>query len=101
MYTHAYSYMVMLVVCIFIYIPMYMYTHRDICCSSHSVVSSSLRPHGLWPPQLLCPWDFPGKNTGVGCHFLFQYIYKYRYICVYIYICLHICECVMCVWNVT
>ena len=23
-------------------------------------------------PQLLCPWDFPGKNTGVGCHFLLQ-----------------------------
>ena len=27
-----------------------------------------LRPHGLWPARLLCPWDFPGKNTGVGCH---------------------------------
>ena len=24
------------------------------------------------PGRLLCPWDFPGKNTGVGCHFLFQ-----------------------------
>ena len=23
-------------------------------------------------PRLLCPWDFPGKNTGVGCHFLLQ-----------------------------
>ena len=23
----------------------------------------------------LCPWDFPGKNTGVGCHFLFQGIF--------------------------
>ena len=30
-----------------------------------SVVSNSLRPHGLWPTRLLCPWDFPGKNTGV------------------------------------
>ena len=29
-----------------------------------------LRPFGLWPTMLLCPWDFPGKNTGVGCHFL-------------------------------
>ena len=30
------------------------------------------RPHGLSPIRLLCPWDFPGKNTGVGCHFLLQ-----------------------------
>ena len=29
-----------------------------------------LQPHGLQPARLLCPWDFPGKNTGVGCHFL-------------------------------
>ena len=26
----------------------------------------------LQPARLLCPWDFPGKNTGVGCHFLLQ-----------------------------
>ena len=32
-------------------------------------MSNSLRPHGLWPTWLLHPWDFPGKNTGVGCHF--------------------------------
>ena len=31
-----------------------------------------MQPHGLWPTKLLCPWDFPGKNTGVGCHFLLQ-----------------------------
>ena len=31
---------------------------------------STLWPHGLKPTRLLCPWDFPGKNTGVGCHFL-------------------------------
>ena len=35
---------------------------------SHSVVSDSSRPHGLRPTRLLCPWDFPGKSTGVGCH---------------------------------
>ena len=29
-------------------------------------------PHGLQPTRLLCPWDFPGKDTGVGCHFLLQ-----------------------------
>ena len=31
-----------------------------------------LRLHGLLPARLLCPWDFLGKNTGVGCHFLHQ-----------------------------
>ena len=35
---------------------------------SHSVMSDSLCPHGLQPTRLLCPWDFPGKSTGVGCH---------------------------------
>ena len=37
---------------------------------SHSVVSNSSRPHGLQPTRLLCPWDFPGKSTRVGCHCL-------------------------------
>ena len=37
---------------------------------SRSVVSDSLRPHGLQPTRLLRPWDFPGKSTGVGCHCL-------------------------------
>ena len=35
-------------------------------------MSDSLRLHGLEPTRLLCPWDFPGKNTGVDCHFLLQ-----------------------------
>ena len=30
-------------------------------------MSDSLRPHGLEVARLFCPWDFPGKNTGVGC----------------------------------
>ena len=41
------------------------------CCS---LVAKScltlLWSHGLYLTRLLCPWDFPGKNTGVGCHFL-------------------------------
>ena len=37
---------------------------------SHSVVSDSSWPHGLQPTRPLCPWDFPGKSTGVGCHHL-------------------------------
>ena len=39
-------------------------------CSVASVVSDSLRPHGLQPTRLLFPWDSLGKNTGVGCHVL-------------------------------
>ena len=42
---------------------------------SHSVVSDSLQPHGLQPTRLLCPWNFPGKNIGVGCHSLLQGIF--------------------------
>ena len=38
-------------------------------------MSDSLRPHGLWPTRLLCPWDFPGKSTGVGCPFVLQRIF--------------------------
>ena len=33
-----------------------------------SLMSHSLRPYELQPTRFLCPWDFPGKNTGVGCH---------------------------------
>ena len=32
----------------------------------------TLRPHRRQPTRLLCPWDSPGKNTRVGCHFLLQ-----------------------------
>ena len=41
-------------------------------CQVTSVESDSVRPH-RWQPTRLChPWDSPGKNTGVGCHFLLQ-----------------------------
>ena len=39
---------------------------------SRSAVSDPLQPHTLQPIRLLCLWDFPGKGTGVGCHFLLQ-----------------------------
>ena len=42
------------------------------CCSVASAVSNSVRPHRQQPTRLCCPWDSPGKNTGVGCHFLLQ-----------------------------
>ena len=35
-------------------------------------MSNSVRPSRWQPTRLLCPWDSPGKNTGVGCHFLLQ-----------------------------
>ena len=54
------------------------------CSSSHwqwkwsvtcSLVSDSLRPQGWKPARLLCPWNFPGKNTGVGNYSLLQWIF--------------------------
>ena len=38
----------------------------------HPVVFDALRPRGWQPTRLLCPWDFSGKNTGLGCHFLLR-----------------------------
>ena len=38
-------------------------------------LSNSMQPHGLYPSRLLYPWDFLGKNTGVGRHFLLQGIF--------------------------
>ena len=40
-----------------------------------SAMSSSLWPHGLQSARLLTPWDSPGKNTGMSCHFLLQGIF--------------------------
>ena len=42
---------------------------------SLSVLFDPLQPYGLYPARLLSPWDFPGKNTGVGYHFLLQGIF--------------------------
>ena len=42
------------------------------CCWVTSVVSNSVRPHRRQPTRLPRPWDSPGKNTGVGSHFLLQ-----------------------------
>ena len=41
-----------------------------VCMLSHPVESDSLLPPEPQTTRLLCPWNFPGKNTGVGCHFL-------------------------------
>ena len=42
------------------------------CCWVTLVVSDSVQPHRRQPTRLPCPWDSPGKNKGVGCHFLLQ-----------------------------
>ena len=49
---------------------------------SCSVVSDSQRPHGLQPSRFLCPWGFPGKSTGVGCHCLLQLV---MLVCIFTY----------------
>ena len=45
-------------------------------CAVNSVMSDSLRPYGLQPTRLLCPWDSPDKNPGVDCHGLLQGIFQ-------------------------
>ena len=52
--------------------PMGSRTYLTAAAKSSSVVSDSVRPHRGQPTRLPCPWDSPGKNTGVGCHFLLQ-----------------------------
>ena len=45
---------------------------RRLCCVWLFVTSW----WAMWPTRLLCPWNFSGKNTGVGCHFLLQRIFR-------------------------
>ena len=56
-------------------LPSPMHESEKSKCSC-SVVSDSSRPHGLQPTRLLHPWDFPGKSTGVGCHYLLLWNYQ-------------------------
>ena len=44
-------------------------------CVLCSVAPNSPQRYGLQPSRLFCPRNFPGKNTGVGCHFLLQKIF--------------------------
>ena len=44
--------------------------HIVAAAAIESVVSDSVQPHRQQPNRLLCPWDSPGKNPGVGCHCL-------------------------------
>ena len=68
------------------------FKHMYLCTLSHFSCARLFEA----PTRLLCPWDSPGKNPGVGCHFLPQnththtHIYVYIYVCVYIYIYIYI-----------
>ena len=50
------------------------------CCFCCFLASKSyptlLQPHRLYPSRLLCQWNFPGKDPGVGCHILLQGIFQ-------------------------
>ena len=46
------------------------------CCLVVKLCQTLLRPNRLWPTRILYPWDFPGKNTQVSCHFLLQGIFS-------------------------
>ena len=57
--------------------PAYL-TQVQSCCLVIKSCPTLLRPHGLYPTWVFCPWDFPGKNTGVSCHFLLQGVFQLR-----------------------
>ena len=46
-----------------------------VCTRAYPAVSDSFWPHELQPTRLFCPWNSPGKNTGVGCHSLLQGVF--------------------------
>ena len=83
-YTYTFMYILYIHRCIYVYNWVTMLYSRDghniinqrcVCVLSHSVMSDSLRAHGLWSAWLPCPWDFPGKDTGMGYHALVQGIF--------------------------
>ena len=51
---------------------------HSVCCCCLVIKScpALVTRYGLQPARLLCPWDSPGKYTGVGCHFLLQGIFQ-------------------------
>ena len=98
-----------LYICVVIYVYIYICTHIHIQKGFYIyTVTSSLshvrllQPHGLQPARLLCPWDSPGKNIGVGCHFLLQYTYilerRGDFISIYLSIYLSIYIYIFCIY---
>ena len=60
-------------VCQILVLQIYAPVFASVCLVAQSCLT--LRVYGLWPAKLLCPWDFPSKNTGVDCHFFSQDIF--------------------------
>ena len=56
-------------------LPVSLWFGLDCAALNRSVISDSWQPEGLQPARLLCPQGFSSKNTGVGCHALFQGIF--------------------------
>ena len=56
-------------------IKLIFFLKQSLCYLITKSCPDSLQPHRVYPARLLCPWDFPGKKTGVGCHFLLQGIF--------------------------
>ena len=60
-------------VCIFLHAHGWLLKWHVLCCRCFiTKLCPTLQHHELQPTSLLCPRNFPGKNTGVGCHFLLQ-----------------------------
>ena len=55
-------------------------SHCCCCCWVTLVISNSVWPHRQRPTMLFCPWGSPGKNTGVGCHFLLQSVTVHEFV---------------------
>ena len=73
-YLHMQVYMYVCVcVCVCVCICFFFFPLRSE--NSESVSCSVSVTHGLEPARFLCPWDSPGKNTGLGCHSLLQGIF--------------------------
>ena len=60
---------------------------------SRPVALTFLQPFGLWPSRLLCPQDFSGKNTEVGCHFFLQGIFLTQELNLHLLHCRQILYC--------
>ena len=54
-------------VCVCVCVCACVHVYMCVCVSAQLCLT--LQPPGLYPTRLFCPWDFPGKNTAVGCHF--------------------------------
>ena len=55
------------------YLPLSLCVFVHACMRAQSCLTLKLMNYSL--PRLLCPWNFPGKKTGVGCHFLLQRLF--------------------------